>query len=69
MTEHSAFTEAQRQELKKLVAEAMTEYFEGTGKMTKNFLITAATIIGALVVIFGGVKALLGWLGFIYIKP
>lgn len=62
------FSDAQKAEIKNLVAEAIEEYFISTGSMTKSWLLTLATIIGSLAVIFGGAKALLGWLGFTYIR-
>lgn len=59
-----------KSELKPLVHEALTEYFEDKGSMTKKVLIGTAVVIGSITVIFGGIKAILGWLGFSYIsKP
>lgn len=61
-------TFATKEDIKILMHEAMTEYFEEKGTVTKKILIATATIIGSLVVIGGGLKALLGWIGFTYMK-
>lgn len=62
------FTAEQRQEIKHIVAEALAEYFSDTGMVMKNVLFTAAGVVGALVVISGGVKSLLTWIGFVYTR-
>lgn len=69
MADHSPFTEKQKEELKVLVAEAMDAYFISKGRTWKGYVITLATVVGSLVVILGGMKALLAWLGFTYMKP
>ena len=61
---HYIFDKEQRGEIKSLVSEAMVEYFESKGKMGKQWVIGAAVVIGSITVILGGVKTLLGWLGF-----
>lgn len=45
----------------------LTVYFEKKGTSLKTILIGTAMIIGAITVIFGGLKAILGWLGFSYL--
>ena len=45
----------------------LTEYFEKKGTSLKTILIGTAMIIGAITVILGGLKAILGWLGFSYL--
>lgn len=62
----SSFNEKQREELKGLMVEAINEYFEAKGRLSKHWLITIASVIGAVTVILGGLKILLGWLGFTY---
>jgi hypothetical protein len=63
----SSFTEQQKEELKQMMFEVIDSYFRNKGQMGKHWLITAATIIGAVTVILGGFKAILGWLGFQHI--
>lgn len=68
MTEpHSAFTVAQRDELKKIVTEAMNGYFEDKGVTAKQWLVTAAIIVTAVTSIIVGLKFILSFLGFHYI--
>ena len=57
----------QREEIKSLVQEALTDYFTTKGKLGKNLVVGAAIVVGSLTVIFGGLKAILGWIGFSYI--
>lgn len=57
-----------KEEMKIIVNDALTEFFVATGKSYKGYLLGAAVIIGSLTVIFGGLKALLGWLGFVMMK-
>ena len=61
-------TFATKEDIKTLMHEAMTEYFEEKGTLTKKYLIATATIVGSIVVIGGGLKALLGWIGFTYMS-
>jgi hypothetical protein len=67
MDTNSSFTKEQREEIKNIVHEALGEFFASKGKVTKQYLIGAAVVIGSLTVILGGFKAILGWLGFTYI--
>lgn len=60
---HSVFTKEQREEIMQLQFEAIERYFESKGKTWKAYLVTAATVVGSLTVILGGLKALLGFLG------
>lgn len=57
-----------KDDIKEVVREALLETLFKTGKWTKVGIITAATIIGSLVVIGGGFKWFLGLIGFGYIK-
>jgi len=63
----SLFTDEQREEIKLILHEALVEFFTSKGKLTKNILVTIAVVIGALAVIGGGLKWLLGIIGFSYI--
>jgi len=63
----NSFTTEQRAEIKEIVSEALVEFFAAKGLLGKNILLTAATIIGAVTIIFGGFKVLLGWLGFVWL--
>lgn len=67
MEQQPIFTEEQREEVKKLVHEALVEFFSSKGKLTKQILVGSAVVIGSVTVIFGGFKAILGWIGFHYI--
>jgi hypothetical protein len=61
------FTEEERAEVKTLVNEALVEFFRGYGLRGRNTIVTAGLIIGSLVVILGGIKTVLGWIGFNYV--
>lgn len=54
-------------EIEAIVVNALKVYFEKKGTSLKTILIGTAIIIGAITVIFGGIKAILGWLGFSYL--
>jgi hypothetical protein len=60
----TAFTPEQKQEIKGIVHEALTDFFTGYGQTGKQFIITAAIVVGSVTVILGGFKTVLGWLGF-----
>ena len=68
MIQQSNFTPEQKEEIKSLVHEALVEFFASKGNLTRNILVTTATVIGSLVVIFGGIKWVLGLIGFTYIS-
>lgn len=57
-------TVATKQDVKEIFEEALRNFFKMTGLNAKTIILTTATIVGALVVIGGGAKAILGWLGF-----
>lgn len=61
------FNPQQEERIKELMHNTLEEFFSNKGKTLKTFLITAATIVGSLTVIFGGIKVFLGWLGFNYL--
>jgi uncharacterized membrane protein len=63
----SEFTAEQKTEIKAIMHEALAEFFSAKGKLTKSVLVTAATVIGSLVVIGGGLKWFLGLIGFHYL--
>jgi hypothetical protein len=56
-----------KDDIEKIVKEAIIEGVIGIGKTAKFTLITVATLIGAIVVISGGFKWLLGFIGFTYL--
>jgi tetrahydromethanopterin S-methyltransferase subunit G len=58
---------ATREDIEKIVHAALAEFFKKTGRGAKAAIITAATIIGSIVVIGGGFKWLLGVIGFEYV--
>ena len=45
----------------------LVEFFESKGRGVKSILITTAVVLGALAVIGGGIKSVLGWIGFHYL--
>lgn len=61
------FTSEQEKRIKELVNEALIEFFSTKGSLTRSILVTTATIIGSLAVIGGGIKFILGVLGFTYL--
>lgn len=65
---HSVFSEDERAEIKQIVHEALNEFFRDYGKNAKTILLTVAAIVGAITVILGGMKSILAWLGFAYLK-
>jgi len=65
--QHHIFSEEQRAEIKAIMHDALTEYFSSKGSLLKQILLTAAVIVGAITVIFGGLKTVLGWIGFSYL--
>ena len=61
-------TLATKDDVRSIFAQELRNFFKITGLNTKTVIITTATIIGALVVIGGGLKTVLGWLGFTLMK-
>ena len=61
-------TVATRNDMREIFAEELKTFFKVSGINVKTFIIGAAVIVGALTVIFGGVKAILGWFGFTLMK-
>jgi hypothetical protein len=74
--EPSRFTDVERDEIAKIaketmketMKEAMTEYFEEKGSVLKRIIIGTAVVVGAITVILGGAKTILGWAGFSYLS-
>lgn len=54
----------EQEEFDKKIEEAMKKAIVSTGKYTYQGIIVVSVIIGSLIVIFGGFKTVLGWLGF-----
>ena len=61
-------TLATKDDVRSIFAQELRAFFKVTGLNTKTIIITTASIVGSLVVIFGGLKAVLGWLGFTMMK-
>lgn len=61
-------TLATKEDVRSIFAQELRNFFKITGLNTKTIIITTATIIGALVVIGGGLKTVLGWIGFSLMK-
>lgn len=57
-----------KDEIRDIVVEAIDAYFRNKGKLTFSFIVGSSVLIGALVVIFGGFKTVLAWLGFSYMS-
>jgi hypothetical protein len=64
----TTFTPEQKQEIKEIVHEALSEFFRGYGMTAKNVIITAAILIASITAIFGGIKTLFAWLGFTILR-
>ena len=62
------FTPDQRDEIKKIIYEALSEYFKEYSRAGKTWIYTLAGIVASLTVILGGLKVMLAWLGFSYIS-
>lgn len=62
------FTDEQIRVLKTVVNESMNEYFASKGTVAKQLLIGTAAIVVAVTVILGGIKTILGWLGFVWLS-
>ena len=58
---------ATREDVREIFSQELKTFFKVTGVNTKTFIIGAAVVIGSLVVIFGGIKSVLAWLGFTFI--
>jgi hypothetical protein len=54
--------------IRAIFAEELKNFFKVTGVNTKTVIVTGGLIVGSLVVIFGGVKSLLAWIGFVSIR-
>lgn len=61
-------TMATKEDTALIVEQVIRDIIKESGKRGYAGLLIAAGIIGALVVIGGGAKALLGWIGFNYIR-
>jgi hypothetical protein len=55
-------------EVAAIVEEALGNIFKSKGKTAYAGLLIVAGVVGALVVIGGGLKSLLAWIGFAYLK-
>ncbi len=58
---------ATKEDVEKIVRDTLLDVLFKTGRGTKFWLLTAAAVIGSLLVIAGGLKTILAWLGFNYI--
>lgn len=56
-----------RDEFRDMVKDSMFDAIRQAGQTTKMTIVTIATIVGAIAVISGGLKWILGWIGFEYI--
>ena len=56
-----------KEELEVSFDKVFSKYLLTKGGKVKTWLIVSATVVGALMVLFGGVKTVLAWLGFTYI--
>lgn len=65
--EQPTFTKEQKEEIRQIVHDALTDYFSSKGKIGKQVILSAAIIIGSITVIVGGIKTVLAWLGFTYL--
>lgn len=61
-------TVATKEDIQHIVETAITNFFKSEGKRAYAGLLVVAGVVGALVVIGGGLKSLLAWIGFQYLK-
>ncbi len=57
------------EKIAEIVRGVILEIFKSLGKDTKAGIIALAVIIGSIAVIGGGLKWILGFIGFQYLKP
>lgn len=57
-----------KENVAEIVDTTLRSFFTQGGTTMKSVIITAALIIGSLITIFGGIKLMLGWVGFTYMK-
>lgn len=55
-------------DIEEIVRATLLDVLFKTGRVTKATIITIAIIVGSFAVLFGGVKWLLGFIGFTYMK-
>lgn len=60
-------TFATKEDVREIFSQELQNFFKVGFLRSKTTVITVATIIGALVVIFGGLKTFLSWVGFHYL--
>ncbi len=60
-------TLATKEDIEKAVSAALVKFFLSKGTLTKNILLTTATILGAITVIAVAGKWVLGFIGFTYL--
>jgi hypothetical protein len=53
-----------KEDVAEIVGAVITDFFKTKGKFTFQMIVGTSILIGALVVIFGGLKTVLGWIGF-----
>lgn len=54
--------------IEEIVRKALLDVLFSTGRFTKGFLITAASVVVALGILTGAWKYILAWLGYVSIK-
>lgn len=57
-------TVATKDDIEKIVVMAIENYFKNKGRFAFTLTVGSSVLIGALVVIGGGLKTVLGWIGF-----
>ena len=57
-----------KEEIAPLVHDALVQFFSTKGGLAKKVIIGTAVVIGSLTVIFGGLKTILVWIGFTYLR-
>lgn len=62
------FNDEQKAEIKRLVHEALAEFFKTYGTIGKNAFLTIVSLITGIVAIGIALKVFLGWFGFTYIR-
>lgn len=58
-----------KEDIKLIVDQSIKDNFTSKGALVKNYLVTAAVIIGAITTIAFGFKTMLAWVGINIIRP
>ncbi len=57
-----------RDEEAQIISEVLGQMFVRNGKLAFHGIVSLSVLVGAVIIIFGGLKTALAWLGFSYIN-